>query len=224
MPKILIITDKFKGSLTANEASSAISAGFREVRPDVVIEEFPLADGGDGTVEVLEHLSDEKIYLPTLDPLGRRVEVPVLRTGKRILCEMAKSTGLQMLQKWERNPLKTSSFGLGVVLNEIALMGYKHILLGIGGSATNDGGAGMLEAFGYLFLDSEGAPAKRGEFMTGAYLNNIAGIDDSSVPPYIRNLHIDVACDVNNPLTGAYGATMIYGPQKGGKLNGRGGA
>ena len=215
MPKILIITDKFKGSLTAKEASSAICAGFRKVNPDVEIEEFPLADGGDGTIEVLEHLSDEKIYLPTLDTLGRRIEVPVLRAGKRILCEMAKSTGLQLLQKWERNPLKTSSFGLGVVLNEIALMGYKHILLGIGGSATNDGGAGMLEAFGYLFLDSEGAPAKRGEFMTGAYLNNIAGIDDSSVPPYIRNLHLDVACDVNNPLTGAYGATMIYSPQKG---------
>ncbi len=215
MPKILIITDKFKGSLTAKEAGSAISAGFREIRPDIEIEELPLADGGDGTIEVLEHLSDEKIYLPTLDPLGRRIEVPVLRSGKRILCEMAKSSGLQLLQKWERNPLKTSSFGLGVILNEIALMGHKNILLGIGGSATNDAGAGMLEAFGYLFLDSEGAPAKRGEFITGANLIDVAGIDDSSVPPYIRNLHIDVACDVNNPLTGAYGATMIYGPQKG---------
>ena len=106
MPKILIITDKFKGSLSSKEAGSAIASGFRKIRPDVDIEEFPLADGGDGTIEVLEHLSDEKIYLPTLDPLGRRIEVPVLRSGKRILCELAKSTGLQLLQKHERDPLK----------------------------------------------------------------------------------------------------------------------
>ncbi|PKP07358.1 MAG: glycerate kinase [Bacteroidetes bacterium HGW-Bacteroidetes-5] len=213
--KVLIIVDKFKGSLTAREASAAISTGMRMHLPDIDIEQIPLADGGEGTIEAIEHLGDEKLFVSAVDPLGRKIEVPVLRTGNKVLCEMAKSTGLTFLSKQERDPLKTSSYGLGMVIKAVATRGYSNILMGIGGSSTNDAGAGMLEALGYVFIDKEGNPAKSGRYMTGGDLLNIAGIDDSSVEPYIRNLKIEVACDVNNPLTGIYGASRVYGPQKG---------
>ncbi len=215
--KVLIIVDKFKGSLTAREASAAISAGLRMHLPEIEIEQIPLADGGEGTIEAVEHLGDEKFFVSAVDPLGRKIEVPVLRTGNKVLCEMAKSTGLNFLSKQERDPLKTSSYGLGMVINAVAKLGYSKILMGIGGSSTNDAGAGMLEALGYVFIDKDGNPAKSGHYMTGGDLLNVAGIDDSSVAPYIRNLKIEVACDVNNPLTGIYGASRVYGPQKGAK-------
>ncbi|MDP3451524.1 MAG: glycerate kinase [Bacteroidales bacterium] len=215
MTKVLIIVDKFKGSLTAREASSAIARGLLSAVPDLDIEQVPLADGGEGTLEAVEMFGDERILVNSIDPLGRKIEVPVLRTGERILCEMAKSTGLHLLSKEERNPINTTSYGLGMVFKEVAQMGYKSILMGIGGSATNDAGTGMLEALGYHFVDSEGNNSRRGSYMTGADLINIAGIDDTSVPAYIRKLKIEVACDVRNPLTGPCGASHVYGPQKG---------
>jgi len=149
--KVLIIVDKFKGSLTAREASAAISTGMRMHLPDIDIEQIPLADGGEGTIEAVEHLGDEKLFVSAVDPLGRKIEVPVLRTGNKVLCEMAKSTGLTFLSKQERDPLKTSSYGLGMVIKAVATRGYSNILMGIGGSSTNDAGAGMLEALGYVF-------------------------------------------------------------------------
>ncbi len=215
MVKVLIIVDKFKGSLTAREASSAIAKGMLSTVPDLEIEEIPLADGGEGTLDAVEIFGDERILVNSTDPLGRKIIIPVLRTDNRILCEMAKSTGLYHLSREERNPMNTSSYGLGLVLREVAQMGYKKILIGIGGSATNDGGTGMLEALGYHFIDSTGGNARGDKFISGRDLINITGIDDTSVPGYIRELEIEVACDVRNPLTGPYGATHVYGPQKG---------
>lgn len=215
MYKILIIVDKFKGSLTAREVSSIINGSFATVLPDAKITAIPLADGGDGTIDALEHFGDEVIPVETVDPLGKPLTVPVLRVGNKVLCEMAKSTGLWSLSKEERDPRYTSSYGFGVVIEKVARMGFNKILLGIGGSATNDAGAGMLSALGFRFLDKNHRPVCDNGFVTGCRIGEIYHIDDTNVPYYIRNLEVEVACDVNNPLTGIYGASHVYGPQKG---------
>lgn len=235
MTKVLIVVDKFKGSLTAREVASIIATQFKKQIPDIITCELPLADGGDGTLDAVSDFGHETLHIATIDALGRNIEVPVLRIGDKILCEMAKSTGLWSLSHKERNPRLTSSYGFGIVIDKVAQMGFKNILLGIGGSATNDVGTGMLSALGYRFLDKDGqligldrlggAENKFVDlanesglppgFMTGACLEKIVAIDDSGVPDYLKELNIEVACDVNNPLTGIYGASHVYGPQKG---------
>lgn len=222
MTKVLIIVDKFKGSLTAREVASIIASQFQKQIPGVITCELPLADGGDGTLDAVSHFGHETLQITTIDPLGREIQVPVLRIGDKVLCEMAKSTGLWSLAQKDRDPRITSSYGFGIVIKEVARMGFRNILLGIGGSATNDVGTGMLSALGYRFLNSEGnsicLSPKCGlpmGFMTGACLEKIATIDSSGVPDYLKGLNIEVACDVNNPLTGIYGASHVYGPQKG---------
>lgn len=236
MNKILIIVDKFKGSLTAREVASIIASQFQRQIPNIITCELPLADGGDGTLDAVSDFGHETLYIQTIDALGRDIEVPVLRIGDKVLCEMAKSTGLWSLSHKERNPRFTSSYGFGVVIKEVARLGFRNILLGIGGSATNDAGTGMLSALGYRFLDKDGQPIgyedRLGDaknmfvdvtnesglplgFMTGACLEKIVAIDNSGVPDYLKGLNIEVACDVNNPLIGIYGASHVYGPQKG---------
>ncbi|MFA6770360.1 MAG: glycerate kinase [Bacteroidales bacterium] len=222
MTKVLIVVDKFKGSLTAREVASIIASQFKKKIPGIITCELPLADGGDGTLDAVAHFGHETLKISTIDPIGREIQVPVLRIGDRVLCEMAKSTGLWNLSKEERNPKLTSSYGFGVVIKEVARMGFRNILLGIGGSATNDVGTGMLSALGYRFLNREGNPIclEQGRgfppgFMTGACLEKIALIDSKEVPDFLKELNIEVACDVNNPLTGIYGASHVYGPQKG---------
>lgn len=231
MTKVLIIVDKFKGSLTAQEVASIIASQFQKQIPGVITCELPLADGGDGTLDAVSHFGHETLQIATIDPLGREIQVPVLRIGDRVLCEMAKSTGLWNLSSEERNPRITSSYGFGVVIKEVASRGFRNILLGIGGSATNDVGTGMLSALGYRFLDKEGKTICLNKerdtlpgfmqknlplgFMTGACLEKIVTIDSSGVLDYLKGLNIEVACDVNNPLTGIYGASHVYGPQKG---------
>ena len=229
MTKVLIIVDKFKGSLTAREAASIIASQFQKEIPGIITCELPLADGGDGTLDAVSHFGHEILKISTVDALGRKIEVPVLRIGNRVLCEMAQSTGLWNLSQNDRNPLLTSSYGFGIVINEVAKRGFRNILLGIGGSATNDVGTGMLSALGYRFLDSAGhlidvhnnhlgfvsESRLSPSFMTGASLDKIASIDSSQVPSYLKGINIEVACDVNNPLIGIYGASRVYGPQKG---------
>lgn len=222
MAKVLIVVDKFKGSLTAREVASIIASQFNKIIPNITTFELPLADGGDGTLDAISNFSHETFQIESVDSLGRAIQVPVLRIGDRVLCEMAKSTGLWSLSQTERNPLYTSSYGFGVVIDKVAQMGYKKILLGIGGSSTNDVGTGMLSALGYRFFDKEnnlivpdtssGLPTG---FLTGSSLEKIERIDSKMVPNYLSGINVEVACDVNNPLTGIYGASHVYGPQKG---------
>lgn len=215
MIKVLILVDKFRGSLTAREVSEAIARGLVTYHEPLEIVKVPLADGGEGTLEALESKETERIFVESFDPLGRGIKVPVLKTGERVLIEMAKSTGLNLLARDERNPLYTSTYGLGVVIRQVARMGFKDILVGIGGSATNDGGAGMLEALGFRFTDEDGRDVRSGEHIAGRDLVNIKLVDDSGVDPLLKGLNIEVASDVTNPLTGLKGASRVYGPQKG---------
>lgn len=215
MIKVLILVDKFRGSLTAREVSEAIARGLMTYHEPLEIVKVPLADGGEGTLEALESKETERIFVESFDPLGRGIIVPVLKTGERVLIEMAKSTGLNLLARDERNPLYTSTYGLGVVIRQVARMGFKDILIGIGGSATNDGGAGMLEALGFRFTDEDGRDVRSGEHIAGRDLINIKLVNDSGVDPLLKGLNIEVASDVTNPLTGLKGATRVYGPQKG---------
>ena len=226
--KIVVIMDKFKESLSAREAADAISdglrasgnAGLKNSDSALQICSIPLADGGDGTIEALEDIAGgERVVVKSLDPLGREIDVPVLRMGDRFICEMAKSTGLTLLSKGERDPLLTSSYGLGMVIKAIAAMRAQELIIGIGGSATNDCGVGMLQALGYRFYERSGGllggSARAAAILKGEDMMRIAGIDDSMVDATLRGLKITVANDVINPLTGVYGATQVYGPQKG---------
>ena len=215
MIKVLILVDKFRGSLTASEVSEAIASGLLSFTDRLDIVKVPLADGGEGTLEAIESEGTERLMIESIDPLGREILVPVLKMGDRILIEMAKSTGLNLLTREERNPLYTSSYGLGLVIKKVAEKGFKNILIGIGGSATNDGGAGMLEALGLRFIDEEGRDVRLGEHITGRDLINIRDIDNSVSFKLLKELNIEVASDVTNTLVGAKGASRVYGPQKG---------
>ena len=213
--KVVIVMDKFKESLSAKEAASIISAGLKSSGGDFLICNIPLADGGDGSIDALEGIDGSKrVITKTIDPLGRDIEVNVLVIGKRAICEMAQSTGLTLLTKEERNPLYTSSYGLGIVIKAIADMEIDEVVVGIGGSATNDCGVGMLQALGYRFLDGNGDILSGGP-LCGEDLIKIAQIDDSLAEESVRRLKITVASDVTNPLKGVYGATKVYGYQKG---------
>lgn len=215
MIKVLILVDKFRGSLTAGEVSEAIATGLLSVSDSLQVVKVPLADGGEGTLEAVESEGTSRIMIESLDPLGRKILVPVLKMGDRVLIEMAKSTGLHILSKEERNPLYTSSYGLGLVIKQVAESGVRNILIGIGGSATNDGGAGMLEALGFRFIGEEGRDVRLGKHIAGRDLINIRNVDDSGVNPLLKEISIEVASDVTNSLTGAKGASRVYGPQKG---------
>ena len=224
---VVVVMDKFKESLSAKEAAAIISSGLKSGGREIDVCAIPLADGGDGTIDALERINGcEKVIVKTIDPLGREIKVPFLIIGKRAICEMAQSTGLTLLTKEERNPLYTSSYGLGLVIKAIADMGIDEIVIGIGGSATNDCGAGMLQALGYRFLREEAGQDQKREqnrekewkwnrIIKGKDLIEITGIDDSFVEESVKRLKITVASDVTNPLTGIYGATRVYGPQKG---------
>ncbi|HCV15633.1 MAG TPA: glycerate kinase, partial [Rikenellaceae bacterium] len=215
MIKVLILVDKFRGSLTAGEVSEAIATGLLSVSDSLQVVKVPLADGGEGTLEAVESEGTSRIMIESIDPLGRKILVPVLKMGDRVLIEMAKSTGLHLLTKEERNPLFTSSYGLGLVIKQVAESGSGNILIGIGGSATNDGGAGMLEALGFRFIGEEGRDVRLGKHIAGRDLINIRSVDDSGVNPLLKEISIEVASDVTNSLTGAKGASRVYGPQKG---------
>ena len=229
--KIVLIVDKFKESLSAGEVAETIAAGLQHRKKGDTIYSIPLADGGDGTVEALERIEGgQKMSIETIDPLGRKIEAAALRIGERYICEMAQSTGLVLISKEERDPMQTSSYGLGVMIKAIAGMEVKELIVGIGGSATNDCGIGMLQALGYRFFDKNGDVLKllsgerrpdkemfedREDILRGRDMIRIGGVDDSEVLEFIKQIKIVVASDVTNPLTGIYGATRVYGLQKG---------
>ncbi|RAJ95592.1 glycerate kinase [Larkinella arboricola] len=209
--KILLAPDKFKGSLTARQVCDAMTEGIRLAYPQANVIAFPMADGGEGTAEVLTLATGgEWITVPVLDPLGRSIEASYGISSDRqtAFIEMSQASGLRLLQRHDYNPLKANTFGTGQLILDAFKQGVSHLVLGIGGSATNDGGTGMAAALGWQFLNDQGKPL----IPCGGNLTQISRI----LPP-VQPVHltIDVACDVTNPLVGPNGAAAIYGPQKG---------
>lgn len=212
--QIVIAPDSFKECLTATQVSLAISDGIKRIVPEAEITCIPVADGGEGTVEALVTATGGKIIsVRSVDALNRPIQsfFGILGDGKTAVIEMAAASGIELLAPEERNPLITTTFGTGLLIKAALDAGFSQIIIGIGGSATNDGGAGMAQALGIKFQDKNGNPIGLG----GGSLGELFTIDDSEVHPKLQNTKITVACDVRNPLVGTSGATYIYGPQKG---------
>ena len=212
--KIVVAPDSFKGSVTALEAANAIEKGLRRVFPDAVIEKVPMADGGEGTVQSLVdatggHIQTQRV----LGPLGNEVdaEFGLLADRETAVIEMASASGLTLVPPNKRNPLLTTTYGTGQLIRAALEAGCRHLIIGIGGSATNDGGAGMAEALGVKFLRTDGNPIDQG----GGGLGELVSIDITGLHPAIVETETVVACDVNNPLIGPEGASHVYGTQKG---------
>ncbi|MFZ5970401.1 MAG: glycerate kinase [Bacteroidota bacterium] len=211
--KILIAPDKFKGTLTAAQVCRAVAEGL-VVQGHDEIKTLPLADGGEGTFELLmQAYQGTEIKVTVRDPLLRPLQATygLSQDGTTAFMEMASASGLALLTHQERNPMRTSSAGTGDLIADALDRGAQHIVLGIGGSATNDAGTGMAAALGIRYLDEHGERV----VPTGGNLVKIASIDTSGKHPRLAEAQITVLCDVNNPLTGPKGAAFIYGPQKG---------
>ncbi|MEM6321295.1 MAG: glycerate kinase [Bacteroidota bacterium] len=210
--KILIAPDKFKGSLSAKEVCSALAEGLRKSNPIVEIIKRPMADGGDGSLEVLAHyLALETVTITVKDPLFRPVEASYQISNQTAYIEMSAASGLVLLQENERNCLETSSIGTGELIKDALEKGATQIYLFIGGSATNDGGVGIAYALGYRFWAEEGNLLKP----IGKNLGWIDKIDSAEMCVDLEKVEIKVICDVNNPFYGKNGAAYVYAPQKG---------
>ncbi|MFJ4746744.1 glycerate kinase [Streptomyces albogriseolus] len=208
---MLVAADKFKGSLTAVEVAERVIAGLRRVRPDLRAEALPVADGGDGTVAAAVAAGFERHEVRVSGPLGDEVTAAyALRDGTAVV-EMAEASGLQRLPEGVFAPLTASTYGSGELLRAALDAGARSIVFGVGGSATTDGGAGMLAALGARFLTASGEPVRPG----GAALAELATADLSGLDPRLRSVEFVLASDVDNPLTGPKGAAAVYGPQKG---------
>lgn len=210
--KFVLAPDSFKESMTAKQAALAMERGIKKVFPDAECVIVPMADGGEGTVESLVSLENGRLLKTEVaGPLGDKVLAEYGMVEKTAIIEMASASGLQMIKPADRNPLVTTSYGTGQLIKHALDQGADRILIGIGGSATNDGGVGMLQALGVSFKDETGAELPFG----GGALNRLHSINVSGLDPRIKDVQIDVACDVTNPLTGENGASAIFGPQKG---------
>ncbi len=212
--KIIIAPDSFKGSLSAVEVAESMSSVARKVFPKASIKCLPLSDGGEGLVESLvEATGGKKYFLEVTGPLGAKVTAfwGVLGDGKTAVIEMAASSGLLLVEESKRNPLLTTSFGTGELVKAALDEGCSRIIIGIGGSATIDGGAGMAQALGAKLVDEQGKAILPG----GGQLRRLSKIDVDGLDQRIKNVEVVAACDVSNSLTGPQGASYIYGPQKG---------
>ncbi|MFI9773568.1 glycerate kinase [Streptomyces sp. NBC_01003] len=208
---VLIAADKFKGSLTAVQVAERVTAGLRRIAPGVTVESVPVADGGDGTVAAAVAAGFERREVRVTGPLGDEVTAAyALRDGTAVV-EMAEASGLQLLPEGVFAPLTSTTYGSGELLAAALDAGARSIVFGVGGSATTDGGAGMLAALGARFLDADGKPVGPG----GGPLADLATADLSGLDPRLADVEIVLASDVDNPLTGPKGAPAVYGPQKG---------
>ena len=210
---ILIAVDSFKGSLTTNELADTISIAIKDISSDYKIKKMPIADGGEGTFETLvQGLGGEEIELEVSGPLFDKVKAKYgILEDKTAIIEMAQSSGLPLVPEHLRNPLNTTTYGVGELIKDAISRGCRNFIIGIGGSATNDGGTGMLSALGFAFKDVEGQTLPP----IGSSLKYISHIDDSNSLPELKECTFLVACDVDNPLFGDKGAAYTYGPQKG---------
>lgn len=212
--RILVCPDAFKGSLTATEAAQAIAAGVRDAVPAADVHCLPLADGGEGTADVLvASTGGETVPVTVAGPHGRPVAASygVLGDGNTAVIEAAQAAGLMLLQEHERDPRHTTSVGVGQLLAAAIAAGYRRMIVSLGGSGTNDGGLGLWTGLGGRVLDANGEPVGHG----GAALARAVTLDGSGLPESLAESEIIIACDVDNPLTGPNGATAVYGPQKG---------
>jgi glycerate 2-kinase len=208
---VLVAADKFKGSLTAVEVAERVTAGLRRVVPDVEVEALPVADGGDGTVAAAVAAGFERREVRVAGPLGHEVSAAFAVRGDTAVVEMAEASGLQRLPAGVFAPLTASTYGSGELLRAALDARVRTIVFGVGGSATTDGGAGMLSALGARFLDEDGEPVAPG----GGGLAELARADLSDLDPRLASVELVLASDVDNPLTGPKGAAAVYGPQKG---------
>ena len=211
--KIVIASDSFKGSMSSVDVAQAAAKGIREVLPDSQVVAVNVADGGEGTVEaIVDALGGEIVRVEVSDPLGRTIEASYGIAGETAIMEMAAASGLPLLKPEERNPWLTSTYGTGEMIMDAIARGCRKFLVGIGGSATNDAGTGMLQAMGFRFYDANGEVIDR---CAGGRMADIARIDDSQVSEEVRQSVFTVACDVDTPFCGPEGAAPVFAPQKG---------
>ncbi|MFF0427904.1 glycerate kinase [Streptomyces sp. NPDC004520] len=208
---VLVAADKFKGSLTAVQVAERVTAGLRRVVPELTVETLPVADGGDGTVAAAVAAGFERREVRVTGPLGEPVTAAYALRGTTAVVEMAEASGLQLLPPGVFAPLTATTYGSGELLRAALDAGATTLVFGVGGSATTDGGAGMLAALGARFLDAAGEPVGPG----GAALADLATADLSGLDPRFASVDLILASDVDNPLTGPKGAPAVYGPQKG---------
>lgn len=214
LKKIVVASDSFKGSLTSLDVAQNVEKAIREVYPLCDVLKVNVADGGEGTMEALQQtLGGVRVSLVVKDPLGRDIEATyvILNDGITAVVEMSAASGLPLLKSDERNPLKTSTYGTGQLICDALDRGCRKILVGIGGSATNDAGMGMLQALGYRFLDAQGNQLQP----VGENLQLVSSIDSTGRHPDLDKTEFVVACDVKAPLYGRNGAAYVFAPQKG---------
>ncbi|GGR74527.1 glycerate kinase [Nocardioides luteus] len=210
MARVLVASDKFKGSLTAAQVAAAVSAGMRRADPDVIVDTVPVADGGDGTLAAAESAGFELVPVTVAGPTGEPVRTAYARRDEVAVVELADASGLARLPG-APDPLRASSLGTGQAVAAAIDAGCRRIVLGVGGSASTDGGAGLLCGLGATLFTAAGDPASPG----GAGLEDVARIEVSELRRRLEGVTVTVACDVDNPLTGPSGAAAVYGPQKG---------
>ena len=210
--KVVIAIDSFKGSMSSMESGMAAKEGVLSVFSDAEVVVKPLADGGEGTVDAFASGTFAKrLEVDATGPLGKKVTAvyAAMEAEQFVVMEMAAAAGITLVE--EKTPLEATTYGVGEMMLDAMKKGYRDFIMGIGGSATNDGGVGMLQALGYRFLDQNGKELGLGAKILG----DIASVDDTKVSPAVKECRFRIACDVNNPLYGERGATYIFGPQKG---------
>ena len=208
--QLLVVPDSFKESLSAKEVADAIAKGIHSVDPEITVKQLPFSDGGEGALDLLQNLFEgELVTMSTIDAMGRSIKAPYFRFADRKAAwiELSQASGLAQIEVDRRNPMLASTYGTGLQIRHALDHGADEIYLGIGGSATNDGGTGILSALGGLFSAAEGEMLLPG----GGFLTELDHIDVEAIPQF----KLKVACDVSNPLLGKQGATAVYGPQKG---------
>ena len=216
--KVVVAIDSLKGSLSSLEAGDAIRNGIRKAIPDTEVHVRPLADGGEGTVEALTlGMGGKLVTVSVTGPLGEPVDCVygILSDDKTAIIEMASAAGITLVPNEKRNPLHTTTYGVGEIIKDAISKGCRHFIIGIGGSATNDGGIGMLQALGYEMLDKD----KRQIPLGAKGLKDLEIITDDFVIPELKECTFRIACDVTNPLCGEFGCSAIFAPQKGADAN-----
>lgn len=212
--KAVVAIDSLKGSLSSIDAGNAIANGIIRVVPDAKVEVRPLADGGEGTVDALvQGMNGNLVHLCVTGPLGdpQECDYGIMEETKTAVMEMSAAAGITLVPDEKKNPLHTTSYGVGEMIRDAILRGCRRFIIGIGGSVTNDGGVGMLQALGYDFLDARGNQIPYG----AKGLKVLASISDKNILPELKDCEFHIACDVTNPLCGEKGASAVYGPQKG---------
>ncbi len=210
--RTVIAIDSFKGSLTSIQAGEALKKGILKIYPDASVDICPMADGGEGTTEaIVESNNGEYIEVTVSDPLMRKIKASYGMVNKTAIIEMSSASGITLVSDKERNPLNTTTYGTGEMIKDAIKGGCRNFVIGIGGSATNDGGTGMLSALGFKFLSKNGQPVE----LCGKGLKEIKSINTDGVIKELKQCTFTIACDVKNPLCGDNGCSRIYGPQKG---------